>query len=252
MRQFPEGITMGYCFHSFPGLKAGAPLRPCLCGIGTSRGIKSMPPASGLAAMKSAVTAYDNRTRHTHATRPTSRGVRRQQSNFNLSTGMAYAQSKEPKRKWPIWPWIVLSFILVALFSRIFPGDSTVPASAPPATPGLIIASPIVVSSPNPTAITTQTPVTFLPKSLTLSNNASSTATPVTALGRGVRSDEVRSMQERLITLGYLAQGQADGIFGRGTEKAVEAFQKNNGLKSDGIAGEKTLTLLYSENAKEK
>jgi murein L,D-transpeptidase YcbB/YkuD len=41
-------------------------------------------------------------------------------------------------------------------------------------------------------------------------------------------------------------------VYGRDTLKAVESFQLKNDLKADGVAGEKTLALLYSGNAKKK
>ncbi|MBQ9196823.1 MAG: peptidoglycan-binding protein [Clostridia bacterium] len=59
---------------------------------------------------------------------------------------------------------------------------------------------------------------------------------------------EVRQMQQRLMELGYYS-GQADGQYGAGTKAAVEAFQRQHGLDADGIAGESTLTLLYSAGA---
>lgn len=60
---------------------------------------------------------------------------------------------------------------------------------------------------------------------------------------------EVRDMQRRLKELGYLS-GEADGQFGSATESAVKAFQWQHNLENDGIAGEQTLNLLYSENAR--
>lgn len=59
---------------------------------------------------------------------------------------------------------------------------------------------------------------------------------------------EVRDMQKRLKELGYL-NGEADGQFGSATESAVKAFQYQHNLKDDGIAGEQTLNLLYSQQA---
>ena len=41
---------------------------------------------------------------------------------------------------------------------------------------------------------------------------------------RGSRGDDVRELQEKLISLGYL-DGNADGIYGPKTESAVLAFQ---------------------------
>ena len=54
-------------------------------------------------------------------------------------------------------------------------------------------------------------------------------------------------MQERLIELGYL-KGKADGVFGDRTRGAVERFQKYNGLDRDGVAGKRTLTMLFESD----
>ncbi|MGN0970623.1 MAG: peptidoglycan-binding protein, partial [Aristaeellaceae bacterium] len=75
---------------------------------------------------------------------------------------------------------------------------------------------------------------------------ASLTATQT--LRQGDVSDAVVLMQQRLISLGYLA-GDADGNFGVLTYRALQAFQKANGLTVDGIAGKQTLAALNSANA---
>jgi murein L,D-transpeptidase YcbB/YkuD len=56
-------------------------------------------------------------------------------------------------------------------------------------------------------------------------------------LRRGARGAQVKKLQEAL-KIG------ADGIFGAGTEKAVKAFQTENGLDADGLAGPETLAKL--------
>lgn len=53
-------------------------------------------------------------------------------------------------------------------------------------------------------------------------------------LSQGVRSDDVKSMQQKLIAAGHPPQGGADGIFGPSTKAALEAFQKARGLKVTG------------------
>jgi len=53
-------------------------------------------------------------------------------------------------------------------------------------------------------------------------------------------------MQNRLIELGYLRDA-ADGVFGENTQTAVQAFQKNNGLPSTGVADPATQEKLYSD-----
>ena len=62
-------------------------------------------------------------------------------------------------------------------------------------------------------------------------------------LYNGCSGDEVKTMQEALIALGYL-EGNADGKFGNKTEKAVRTFQQKNGLDPDGLAGRKTRSVL--------
>lgn len=56
----------------------------------------------------------------------------------------------------------------------------------------------------------------------------------------GSRGDRVKLLQKALNQLGYSA-GSADGKFGSGTQRAVVAFQRANGLTADGLAGTKTL-----------
>ena len=63
-------------------------------------------------------------------------------------------------------------------------------------------------------------------------------------LRTGDKGQDVLTMQTALIQLGY--QIAADGSFGKNTRAAVLAFQKDYDLKADGLAGNQTLTLLYS------
>ena len=103
-------------------------------------------------------------------------------------------------------------------------GEDLIPATPTPeptATPA---------SDPAPTPIPTPSPETY------------------TTLRKGTNGPSVVKMQEALIALGYL-DGKADGDFGPGTYNAVVQFQAVNGLSADGIAGAKTLTLLYSGDA---
>ena len=59
-----------------------------------------------------------------------------------------------------------------------------------------------------------------------------------------------KAMQERLTDLGYLASGNATGYFGDMTKKALETFQKNNGLSATGTVDSKTLQVMFSSSAK--
>ena len=68
-------------------------------------------------------------------------------------------------------------------------------------------------------------------------------------LREGSSGSDVKRLQERLISLGWLV-GTADGNYGGATEAAVIAFQKKtSGLYDDGVAGPDTLRALYSSNA---
>lgn len=75
------------------------------------------------------------------------------------------------------------------------------------------------------------------------------TSTPEAALLQsGSKGDQVKQLQQRLQELGYY-NGKIDGDFGKGTRDAVRLFQQQHDLDPDGIAGSRTLKMLYSENA---
>ena len=64
----------------------------------------------------------------------------------------------------------------------------------------------------------------------------------------GAKGEEVTRLQQRLKDLGYLS-GKVDGQYGGGTKRAVIAFQRRNGLDTDGVAGQNTLDKIYAEDA---
>ena len=59
----------------------------------------------------------------------------------------------------------------------------------------------------------------------------------------GSTGEEVKKIQKKLKEWGYY-EGEIDGIYGSETFSAVKNFQQKNGLKVDGIAGDKTLAAL--------
>ncbi|MEG0493006.1 MAG: peptidoglycan-binding domain-containing protein [Clostridia bacterium] len=63
----------------------------------------------------------------------------------------------------------------------------------------------------------------------------------------GDRGEDVKSLQQKLLEYGYY-KGDVDGRFGNQTRRAVEQFQYQHGLDSDGIAGKRTLTVLYESD----
>ena len=66
----------------------------------------------------------------------------------------------------------------------------------------------------------------------------------------GSRGSEVDRLQRLLIAVGSLPSTESvDGIFGRGTDRAVRAFQDAAGLVSDGIVGPSTWAALEGHDA---
>lgn len=76
--------------------------------------------------------------------------------------------------------------------------------------------------------------------------NVQNTNSVDTILNIGDRGAAVRSMQEKLIKLGFSCGGAgADGDFGQATYNAVKNFQRKiGGILIDGIAGYQTLTAI--------
>ena len=89
---------------------------------------------------------------------------------------------------------------------------------------------------------------------VTVKPTAKPTATPNLSkdyyLEKGSSGKKVKTLQNRLIELGYLS-GKATGEYDSATRAAVLAFQKSyKELWDDGVAGPQTLKLLYSKNAR--
>lgn len=58
-----------------------------------------------------------------------------------------------------------------------------------------------------------------------------------------MKGEDVLEVQKQLQLLGY-TPGTADGVFGKKTKIAVQAFQLDNNLEADGIVGKHTATAL--------
>lgn len=94
--------------------------------------------------------------------------------------------------------------------------------------------------TPSPTATPTPTPTptprpTVTPKPFVLKMKS--------------KGADVRQLQQRLISLGYLADKEADGIFGSKAEKAVKQFQRNHDIKQSGIVDQDLWDLMMSDTA---
>lgn len=148
---------------------------------------------------------------------------------------------------------LVFSLLIVALAALLFILFTNPGGDAPQATrtpePTFATVSEALDTLPTPT------PPPTMPPTATPAPTASPTPSPapapanITTLRKGSKGTEVVDLQAKLIELGYLKAGANDGDFGSGTEAAVREFQKNNGLKEDGVAGQETQTRLYSPEA---
>lgn len=98
-----------------------------------------------------------------------------------------------------------------------------------------------VNASPSPTANTRSM--------LQVTHDPNNTPAPTSMVIKvGTKGDSVKQLQQRLQELGYYS-GALDGQFGEGSRVAVVWFQGQHGLDADGVAGDATLTLLYSDQA---
>jgi murein L,D-transpeptidase YcbB/YkuD len=89
------------------------------------------------------------------------------------------------------------------------------------------------------------------PKLVTLAaqsraNNESTTVS--SAASAPLLKQQIRAAQEALVNLGY-RNLEADGVFGSGTSKAVEAFERAKGLPVTGKLGPATLQALRTHVA---
>ena len=111
--------------------------------------------------------------------------------------------------------------LLVIFFVLAFTGGGTETPGEPPA--GEVLGAEATVSEPT-------VPLNLqVPEDRTLELGDS---------GRGVKR-----LQRALNELGYAA-GEVDGLFGRGTKIAVEAFQIANNLTADGAVGPQTAAAI--------
>ena len=129
--------------------------------------------------------------------------------------------------------------LMVAVESTSTPAVTPVPTPAP--TPETAIVETVTVTpamaeeSAVPTVSVPPVPVPTITPNMKGYHN----------LAQGDRGEDVKKLQERLIELGYLPEGSADGAYGGQTRNAVRRFQYYNGLTVDGIAGRTTQTNLF-------
>lgn len=126
-------------------------------------------------------------------------------------------------------PYLLMALALV-LYALLTPASVSVRTQPLRITP-----TPAVTATPTPTPIPTPTPTPIpIPSEYVL----------ISKKNQNDRLDAVVAIQAKLRELGYYG-GETDGLYGDSTFLAVVAFQRANGLKSDGLAGADTQRLLF-------
>ena len=125
----------------------------------------------------------------------------------------------------------------MALMATLGVQEGPAPQSVPTPTPlpAHVTATPV----PFQTAVPTATPAP------TLSGPAITPNKRYDKVEFGDKGTAVKKLQNRLIELGFMPKGSADGQYGYQTYNAVKDFQRANYLDVDGVAGPITLTYLY-------
>ncbi len=105
------------------------------------------------------------------------------------------------------------------------------------------------------TAEATPTPAADNAADAEASEEPQETATPsaepeALELQYGDDSEKVAQIQQRLMELGYMEQDEPTEHFGSATRLGVQLFQRKHELEIDGIVGQTTWDLLFSDQAK--
>ncbi len=96
----------------------------------------------------------------------------------------------------------------------------------------------VALSTPTPTPSPTPKPT------------PSPTPNPFAPLRPEERDERVAGLQARLMELDYMEADEPTDFYGGITKYSLQLFQREHSLQVDGIAGESTLRLLYSDEAR--
>lgn len=154
------------------------------------------------------------------------------------------ANRRSPRGRKNGSPYLFIALFSVLLITLVLLGARAMNAW------NVYAAEAAVTPVPTPTVL----PISVTPDPYRATPSPVLTAAPTAApsvLRSGDQGTAVAEMQTRLSELGYYT-GKIDGDYGSGTKAAVLLFQQVNGLEADGIAGQKTLTALYSPSVLSK
>jgi len=136
-------------------------------------------------------------------------------------------------------------------FEGLLPATvSTTPITTVPTTTGPTTTDP-GASTPEPSVPESTVPVSSTPSIDTTTPTTVATTAPTTVpaptrptLRLWARGEDVRALQRALVAKGV--KMRVDGVFGRGTLRAVKAFQKAKRLRVDGVVGPRTWRALLA------
>jgi len=171
-----------------------------------------------------------------------------------------------PSRRWPLYLAVAATAALVFVAINLEQGRQGDESGALPAVAG--ISEPLVPQEamapaqglptrippirveelaeafvvievlPSPTPVLTVPPPNFTPA-----------PTRIPLLRKGMQSDHVLFIQNRLVELNYLEADQTDGKYEDSTVQAIRQFQLNTRIVADGMAGNDTIEQLLHHNA---
>lgn len=153
-----------------------------------------------------------------------------------------------------------LAFVLVSAVALAI----ALPESGAEAAQASLEQSAFAVSENLPSPTPTLEPLSALPEMVSAEGEPSAypgeeeplesitaqDAVPFTPVEKGDDGEIIKTIQKRLMELGYMDSDEPTEHFGSMTEHALEAFQRHNDLAADGICGESTYQLLLSDDAK--
>jgi peptidoglycan hydrolase-like protein with peptidoglycan-binding domain len=131
------------------------------------------------------------------------------------------------------------------------PEPTPVATAAPPEpTPAATPESTPVATNPAPASPTPASPAPASPAPASPAPANAPAANPpnpsvdLPVLRLGTHGPAVVRLQERLKTLGFYS-GALDGVFGAGTEAAVQQMQRRHNLEDDGVVGPATWSVIF-------
>ena len=186
-------------------------------------------------------------------------GEEAQPTEKRSSRQTAYTKGSRGKKKKNPAPTIVAVGIIILLVavilfivrSMVLAPTVVSPTPTPRVTAALEGNFIVFGATATPGSARTATPnvaVTPTPEPETDEATSAPAESAYKTLRKGDQGPDVVTLQVALAELGYLTTA-SDGIYGTGTLTAVKAFQSDNGLDADGIAGRQTQTLLFQKSS---